>query len=200
MYSALRIDQILNGIIMGISKEKMLLGDFEILYEVSKGKDVIVELGTSRGFAAMIMSLGGAEVYTIDNYKEFEDEYVSNLLDKEDSERVRNTVAKYLSLFGKITQIYGDTVEVAKIHFEEKSVDMLYIDAKHTYEAVKNDFFAWFPKVKEGGLILFHDCSNIHLGVQEFVDGITGFNEIEEMKIPTLGGTVIRIFRKKKIC
>lgn len=197
MYSKLRIDQVLNEAIMGLSKKKMLLGDFEVLYELSKGKEIIVELGTSRGFGAMIMSLHGAEVYTIDNYQVFDDAHSTTVLGREDSEEIRTVIARYLSLFGNITQIYGATLEVAKNHFEPEPVDLLYIDADHSYESTQENFFAWYPKVKKGGFILIHDYSNKHPGVKKFVDGIVDFNEIEEIVIPTLGQTVIKIFRKK---
>ena len=35
--------------------------------------------------------------------------------------------------------------------------DLVYIDADHTYESVKDDIAAWFPKVKPGGWITGHD-------------------------------------------
>lgn len=37
------------------------------------------------------------------------------------------------------------------------SIDVLFIDGDHRYEPVKRDFNEWFPFVKEGGFILFHD-------------------------------------------
>ena len=36
-------------------------------------------------------------------------------------------------------------------------IDFLFLDADHSYEAVKTDWRLWFPKVKKGGYIALHD-------------------------------------------
>jgi len=41
--------------------------------------------------------------------------------------------------------------------FEDESLDLVYIDGNHQYEAVKNDIIKWLPKVKKTGYITGHD-------------------------------------------
>jgi len=50
----------------------------------------------------------------------------------------------------------GDSVEMSK-KFEDGSLDVVSIDANHTFPGLMRDLEAWFPKVKVGGVILGHD-------------------------------------------
>ncbi|MBR5515667.1 MAG: class I SAM-dependent methyltransferase [Clostridia bacterium] len=52
------------------------------------------------------------------------------------------------------------TFDEAVSKFEDKSIDLLHIDGSHTYEDVKHDYLTWRSKVKENGVIFFHDISD----------------------------------------
>lgn len=50
-----------------------------------------------------------------------------------------------------------DTFENALKDFKDGIVDLAHIDGFHAYKSAKKDFDLVFPKVRSGGVILFHD-------------------------------------------
>jgi hypothetical protein len=45
----------------------------------------------------------------------------------------------------------------AAASFEDQSVDWIYLDSNHSYEAVAADLRAWLPKVRSGGVLAGDD-------------------------------------------
>lgn len=69
---------------------------------------------------------------------------------------------------GMIETITADSVNAAG-HFEDSSLDGVFIDAAHDYESVVKDVAAWWPKVKPGGIFAGHDypCDDVKRAVDE---------------------------------
>lgn len=68
-----------------------------------------------------------------------------------------------------------------------ETIDLLFIDADHSYESIKRDWQDWSRKVRPGGIIALHDSrlaenSPSYLGSMEFYDrDIAQMSDVEEV-------------------
>lgn len=146
---------------------------------------VIVELGGEYGRSASqfayALKLNGhksAKVFTVDLFPE-NHWFVGNLL----TAWMAN-LKEASNLLAYCQPIRGSTVEVAKKwvdsfehdHFHTHDIDLLFIDAGHSYNEVKADIENWIPFVKSGGVVAFHDYAKtpdahpLHFEVKQAVD------------------------------
>lgn len=100
---------------------------------------------------------------------------VTNIVSQNDlhytQEELDNQYAEVLNkskLFGNKIKIIRKFSNEASLDFSDEYFDFIYIDADHTYEAVKKDLNCWWPKLKKGGLMGLHDYENIIHGGLEF--------------------------------
>jgi predicted O-methyltransferase YrrM len=77
---------------------------------------------------------------------------VDTFPDRHRSRRVFDLVSEYPYL-----RILEGTTEDASGDVFDGSMDFVFIDADHSYEAVKLDIAKWAPKVKPGGWLGGHD-------------------------------------------
>ena len=180
---------------MFLPRGALLAEEESRLFEISQGRNLAVDLGTFFGRSAIILSLGARHVLTIDafedithdkkqgfdlSYKEFFDE------NKHYFERVIRQLRNY----SNIEIIRGWTWENTR-----PQVDVLFIDADHSYEGVKRDYEAWLPFVRRGSLIVFHDYSHPHRGVIRFIDELQETTD-DVLPIRSLDTGSLRVFRK----
>ena len=55
-----------------------------------------------------------------------------------------------------IEPLRGPSANVAA-HFDDQSIDSLFVDADHSYEGCLRDLQAWLPKVRPGGRVTGHE-------------------------------------------
>jgi predicted O-methyltransferase YrrM len=57
--------------------------------------------------------------------------------------------------------------------FKDRSIDFLFLDTEHSYEHVKEEILAWYPKIKTGGIIAGHDFDfkGVHRAVKSLIRG-----------------------------
>lgn len=118
---------------------------------------LLVELGTHKGLSYFTFCQAMKEneidgvCYAVDT---FEGDAHTDKYDESVFNAVNNHNRQHYHGFSYLMRMF---FEDALRHFDDDSVDLLHIDGFHTYEAVSADFANWYPKVKPGGIILFHD-------------------------------------------
>src|SRR5205085_3739448 len=110
--------------------------------------EVIVEIGCYEGMttAALAANCRG-RVYSIDPFSK-------GRLGISYGELIARINCRRLKL-DNVEFIKAVSYEAAP-RFRER-VDLLFIDAYHSFEAIKRDWEDWFPKVRKGGIIALHD-------------------------------------------
>lgn len=152
------------------------------LLENTPDGGIFVELGTYKGkstsfIVTEILNKGrNVKFYTVDTFKGD-----SGSTDKQEMEAyTKVNVSKMYEEFkqntkhleGKFTTMVNYSDEAAE-YFLDNSVNSLFIDAGHSYEAVLKDITAWLPKMKNGGIMSGHDYNSWE-GVKKAVNELLG--------------------------
>lgn len=116
---------------------------YSFLYLISKEfkPKSIVEIGMSWGIGAIHLALGNPNgvVCSIER----------------DSECLNIYKGFDFGLFNIFPMITESSLAVDK--FGINSIDLLYVDGDHQFECARKDYYDYFPKVKDGGIILIDD-------------------------------------------
>ena len=96
-------------------------------------------------------------------------------------------------------RLYRQYSHDAVKNFPDEYFDLIYIDADHSYEGVKQDLEDWWPKVKKGRFFTGDDYSRQHapvsgmeFGVIEAVDEFVKNNNLTVYKLPSNGWAIIK--------
>jgi len=136
--------------------------------QVENLNPVIVEIGSYMGLSSMIFAKGlkeklSGKVYCIDPWEST----VPSLTDdmkaaarnlEEQGLSLYNIFLKNMKLAGVSSHIVttrGYSLDIIKKW--SKAIDILFIDADHSYEATLSDFNNWIHFLKPGGIVVLHD-------------------------------------------
>lgn len=91
-------------------------------------------------------------------------------------ERAYPLAVETLSRYPTARVIRGESVAVART-VEDNSLDFVFIDADHSYVAVRADLLAWVPKVRPGGIVSGHDYYESHSGKLGVIPAVNEYVE-----------------------
>ncbi|MHA1251365.1 MAG: class I SAM-dependent methyltransferase [Candidatus Helarchaeota archaeon] len=164
-----RIKKLLNSLNSGGFRDEEGI----ILYNLArncKGKGVIVEIGSWKGRSTIWLANGSKQgnsvkVYAIDPHTglgDIQKKYGPVWTFDEFKKNIKKAGVDDI-----VIPIVKTSKEAAKDF--KKPVEFIFIDGGHEYEVVKSDFFLWFPKLVNGGIMAFHDSTTWE-GPKKIVD------------------------------
>lgn len=82
---------------------------------------------------------------------------VSNMPQATHDDNLQHVISMLDEFAGGRFEIHRDYSVNAAKKFPDNSLDFVYVDARHDYSGCLEDLIAWYPKLKEGGMIAGHD-------------------------------------------
>jgi len=140
---------------------------------------VAVEVGVFAGkfSRTLLRTWRGRRLYLVDPWSHQRDYLDSWNAADSVHERRFLLARRRLAEFGDRVVFMRMRSEGAVVNFSDGALDLVYLDANHAYQYVISDLTAWFPKVREGGLVAGHDYFD--------AGADRNFNPIHGVSLPT---------------
>lgn len=170
------------------------------LLDLLPKKIKIAELGVFRGeFSEIILSkIQPSEFFLVDI---FPSEMCSgdkdgNNIAYDNLEEIYDVLVKKYKTNSEVKVIKSTTTSFLN-SIEDEYLDAVYVDADHSYDSVKNDLELSFKKVKNGGIIMGHDYTNLMFpGVVKAVDEFCSSHDLEIEYLTEDGCPTYLLFKK----
>lgn len=139
--------------------------EFQRLIELAAGKDVL-EVGSFTGLSAYGMAWTAKTLCCVDTFQaNTAGQYQMGVLTTLDA------FIKATERFNNVSYFVGTSAEANAKWPADCRFDFVFLDAMHTYEDVKADIARWWPRVRSGGVMAFHDYGHGDFpGVKQAVD------------------------------
>jgi len=141
----------------------MRLEELQWLYEMAGQMQSIVEIGSWKGRSTHALLSAGPRVVAVDTWE--------TVIQKHDPDRAEAAFRANLVAFANLRVLKLESLDASRL-FRRRSVDMVFIDGDHRYEAILADIQAWRPKARK--LICGHDYKITWPGVQQAVQEVFG--------------------------
>lgn len=142
-------------------------------YEDIKWIEIGVRWGRNAKF--VLNNFDITKIHLIDPYCELP--YLTHIFDAKSVQGYKSKAKLDLGPFEDKCVWYQDYSQNVVDEFEDESIDIIYIDGDHSYEAVLIDLTLFYPKIKEGGLIIGDDYNEG--GVKQAIEEYALENDIE---------------------
>lgn len=126
----------------------------------SLGDNIVgAEVGVFDGWTSEVLlrTFPNLKLWLVDSWNPYAGECSTDDKDAHYFERVFQTAHFWTRFAASRRFPLRESSPRAACRFADASLDFVFIDANHKYEHVRDDIFAWWPKVREGGIMTGHD-------------------------------------------
>lgn len=127
-------------------------------------RDVMVELARRHGWRRGV-ELGIGSGHLFERFLALGIDMIGVDLGIRADRRARANAAMWAAKSKAARTIYWESTLEAAARVPDGWADFVFIDAGHSYDAVKEDIRLWAPKVRAGGWLGGHDYSQAYCGV-----------------------------------
>ena len=128
----------------------------------------MAEVGSYAGESTVLFAAAFDLVYAIDGWNAQSAKSIEADGWKADIEAAEASFDERASLFPNVSKLKA-TSPFAASYFLDRSLNLVYIDADHAYDAVLADIRAWTAKLASPGIMSGHDYDGGHEGVARAV-------------------------------
>ena len=123
---------------------------------------VVAEIGVDQGvFSRSILRTNPRRLHLIDPWEKQTGDFANDPMNDGDFEQKYKTVRETLGRLPNV-EIIRDYSLKAVERFADGYFDWIYLDADHSYRAVRSDLEAWIRKIRPGGIFAGHDYCTRH--------------------------------------
>jgi len=146
----------------------------------------VAEIGVAEGNYSedlLKMPMPWPRVYLVDRWQHAKIKGDSNMPQSWHDMNLAQVQTRTAPFSSRVRILKGESREAAHA-VPDASLSLVYVDADHSYNGVKSDCEVWFPKVKKGGFMAFHDYQNPAYGVKKAVQEFAAANNLTVIDIP----------------
>lgn len=135
---------------------------------------ICAEVGIGYGFHAkeILDKTQVEKLYLIDPMQFYpNDGFATDVLKYGGFEKLVNNIKFHLKEYdNRYLWHRQPSTTISQEQIADESLDLVFIDADHSYEAVSKDLPFWFKKIRKGGWLLGDDYNSCHPGTTKAVD------------------------------
>lgn len=143
---------------------------------------IVAEVGIGYGFHAksILDNTNIDNIFLIDPMQPYDnDAFSTDVINYGGFDKLVSNITHHLNEHSsRYTWLRQPSVSITQTQIDDNSLDAVFVDADHSYDAVSKDLPFWYKKIRKGGWLLGDDYNSCHPGTTKAVDEFAKKNNL----------------------